>query len=122
MSFDLWRNSNNPISSANRAVSAWNLIQRNPASVQLKRGSTLLDAQTVRVELSNAQIERKGESSAMVALRDAVVFGVRNHPNDDVLDTDIKRDDLFEYDNVDYRVMDVLNVPGGFQAQCEAIS
>lgn len=98
---------------------AWNLIQGNPASITINRRGNLLSAQTVRVETSNAQVERKGESGAMAVLRDAVVFGVRNHET--VTDTNIKRNDLFEYDGQDYRVMDVNQVVGGIQAHCEVI-
>ena len=102
------------------AERAWRLIQYNPADINIRRGSTFLDAQTVRVETSNAQVERQGDSAAVAVLRDAVIFGVRGHATE--ADTDIKRNDLFEYDGQDYRVMDINKVVGGIQASCEVIA
>ncbi|MEL7435894.1 MAG: hypothetical protein AAFN11_18250 [Chloroflexota bacterium] len=102
------------------AQRAWKLIQRNPASIAINRDGIFLSDQTVRVETSNAQVERTGVSGAMATMRDAVVFGIRNHPS--VSDTDIKRNDRFEHEGQDYRVMDVNFVVGGLQAHCEVIS
>lgn len=100
------------------AERAWKLIQRNPASIEIVRDtSTTLDAQTVRIETSNAQVERKGESGAVGVMVDAVVFGIRNHPTEP--NTNIKRNDLFAYEGQQYRVMYINLVVGGIQAHCE---
>ena len=109
------------MSDATFSKRAWRLIQRKPASIVLVRGaSTLLDAQTVRIEMSNAQVEKQGGSGAVAVMRDAVVFGVRGHET--IADTDIKRNDRFEYKNREYRVLDINDVVGGVQAHCEVIS
>lgn len=103
------------------AKRAWRLIERKPVSLVITRGtSTQLPAQTVRVELSNAQVEKQGGSGALAVMRDAVVFGVSGHETID--DTDIKRNDRFEYKNREYRVLDINEVVGGIQAHCEVIS
>ena len=110
---------NSPMDEKRFANRAWRLIQRKPASIAVVRGASTLNAQTVRVELSNAQVEEKGGSGALAVMRDAVLFGVRGHES--ITDTDIKRNDLFEYDGQDYRVMDINKVVGGIQAHCEVI-
>ena len=110
---------NSPMDEKRFANRAWRLIQRNPASVAIVRRGSVLAVQTVRVETSNAQVEREGSSGALAVMRDAVVFGVRSHET--IADTDIKRNDQFEYNNQEYRVMDVNKVVGGIQAHCEVI-
>lgn len=116
-----WRNAGqSPVDESRFADHAWRLIQRKPDSIIIRRGATVLAAQTVAVEMSNAQVEREGQGDSLIALRDAVVFGIRNHAT--LPDTDIKRDDLFEHDGQDYRVMDLVLTMGGIQAHCEVIA
>lgn len=111
---------NNPMNDGLRAVRAWNLILRNPVEVTILRGmNTVLSPQKVRLEYSNTEREIEGGSANGVK-RDVIIFGVRNHPDESVLDTDIKRGDLFELNGQSFRVDDMILVPGGIQASAGA--
>jgi len=44
--------------------------------------------------------------------------GVKDHPT--VTDTDIQRGDTFALNGINYRVVDLVFVPGEVQARCEA--
>lgn len=122
VNFADWMNNNqSPVDESLRAVRVWNLIQRNPTAITILRSSIILTEQTVRVEYSNTERQFEG-SSADGVKRDVVIFGVRNHPDEDVLDTDIKRGDLFELNEQEFKVNDVMFVPGGIQVSAEALS
>jgi len=121
--FDAWLGQGNePISATSRAVDAWNRINRNPTSITIiQKDETELDTQTVRIEFDNSMdSERKGEGGGMSARRDAIVFGVKNHPM--VADTNIQRGDRFAVNGQIYRVVQVILVPGEVQATCEVLS
>lgn len=118
-----WLNQGNSeaISSSDRAVDAWNRILRNPSSVEFVRGQTVLDAQSVRIEFDNqVKSEIKGDGAGTSSRRDAVIFGVKNHPS--VTDTDIARGDKFAVNGQRYRVVQVIAVPGEIQATCEVLT
>lgn len=107
----------NAIGAGARAAAAWARICEKPTSITIKRASTTLDAQTVRVEFSSSVRDVQGKSG-MSSQRDVIVFGIRNH---DVLDdTDIQRGDLFALDSGRYRVVDLILTLGEVQARCEA--
>jgi len=123
--FDTWlTQGNEPISVTSRAVDAWNRINRNPTSITIiQKDETELAAQTVRIEFDNSMdSERKGDGGGggMSARRDAIVFGVKNHPT--VTDTNIQRGDRFAVNGQIYRVVQVILVPGEVQATCEVLS
>ena len=124
VNFDDWLSGgNSPMDESLFAVRAWRLIQRKPGSIALTRGTTVLAAQTVRIEYGTDETEIKGRSGAMVARRDIVVFGVKGHPDtENVPDTDIRRGDIFTLNGQGFRVTDVVHVVGGVQAQTEAIT
>lgn len=105
------------------AARTWSLIQESPSSVVLVRGAdTTLSAQTFRVTMSTGGNARKGESNAESQVTDAVLFGVKNHPDSSVADANIRRGDRFSLDGQMYRVTGVIVVAGGVQARAEMIS
>lgn len=107
------------------ATDAWQRIQEKPSAIAIYRDKTrttpeqTLDPQTVRLEFSNTVREVGGEGGR-TSVRDLIVFGVNGHET--VVDTDIKRNDVFEYDGVRYRVMDIVITTGEVQARAEALS
>ena len=103
-----------------RAALAWRRIGEKPSSITLKRAATLLSAQTVRIEYSETMREHRGPSGNAM-LRDLVVFGVRNQPAAAVVDTDIRANDRFVLNGIEYQVMDLVTTLGEVQAHCEAI-
>lgn len=128
LGFDDWMSGgHSPMDESLFAVRAWRLIQRKPVSITIKRGkTTTLAAQTVRVEFSNYERNAEGASGAVSVKRDIIVFGVKGHPDEDIADTDIKKSDVFEYEDLgviqNMKVLDVVRVKGGIQARCEAFS
>lgn len=103
---------------ADRAALAWRRISEKPTSITIKRGTTTLSAQTVRVESSGSSV-RVGTAGA-VAVRDVVVFGVKSHAV--VTDTNIRRNDRFVYGGEEYQVKDIVLTLGEVQARCEVVS
>lgn len=102
-----------------RAVDAWKRINDKPVSITVIRQSTTLPAQTVRIEYSESERVITGEANGMSAVRDVVVFGVKNHPT--VTNTDLKYGDRFAYDGQIFKVMFVMSTTGEIQANCEAV-
>lgn len=120
VNFGDWLGLNNSSAGENRyAIHQWKIIQRNPNSITLKRGTTTLAAQTVSIQPGNEehQAEVNGVS---VTVRDIVIFGVNGHPT--VNDTDIKKGDQFAYLGRLYKVTDVIVNMGSKQAWAEAVS
>jgi len=103
--------------SITRPTDAWRRINDKPTEITLKRGSTMLDQQLVRVEYSSSANEQVGENSIPGTLT-VTLFGVKNHPT--VSDTDIQRGDRFVLENVEYEVMGVITTTGELQAISEA--
>jgi hypothetical protein len=108
-----------------RAVEAWVRIQERATVITIRRGGETLDAQTVRIEMSDGGREdlnlRRGlDASAATTpgVQRAVVFGVRQHPT--VADTNIERGDRFVVGATEFEVIGVITGVGGVQAVCEA--
>jgi hypothetical protein len=122
MNFHLWlSDQRREVDQTARAVEAWERIQEKPTSITVKRGSSQLPAQTVRLEISNAQSLGELEGEAGKTARQMVVaFGVIGHPVID--DTDLKHGDRFAVDGKQYTVISVINTHGELQATCEALS
>lgn len=118
--FDMWRGSSiAALDATGRAIATWQLIQRYPTSITLVReGSADLAAQTVRVEADSSVRSVRGQSNAQTERRQMLLFGVAGHPT--VPDTDIESGDRFALNGQVYRVRDLVRVPGGLQAWCEA--
>jgi hypothetical protein len=102
-----------------RAVDAWKRINDKPVSITVNRNGTALATQTVRVEYSESERVITGEANGMSAVRDVVVFGVKNHPS--VTDTNLQYGDLFAYDGQIFKVVFVISSIGEIQANCEAV-
>ena len=107
------------LSASSRAGDAWQRINDKPSDVTIKRGSTTLSSQTVRVEFGESLHESSGGAGTSSS-RLVTVFGIQNHPTED--DTDIRRGDRFAIDGVQYSVVDVVTTLGEIQARCEAMS
>ncbi len=114
------------INDAARAERVWIKIQRKPSSViftkpqvTLPNGTvtpaTALAAQTVRVAPDNRATPVEGVAGAAPTRAD-IIFGVRDHPDATVIDTDIAVGYTARINSKEYRVTDVLLVPGGIQA------
>ena len=100
------------IDAADRAITAWARIQRDPAQITLNRDGATLPAQTVRVVLAG------DVRTDTAARRRGTLFGVVNHPTQP--DTDIQRGDVFTYGGSRLRVTHVAWLPGAVQASVEA--
>lgn len=109
---------------AERAVDAWQRVQRDPTEITIVRHDTTLAAQTVRVVMGTETNEREGQVGATLR-RMGVVFGVRGHAT--VADTDIRADDRFALNVgtdaaprwIQFTVLDVDYRPGEVQARVE---
>ena len=109
-----------PIDEGTRAAAAWNRIQDRPTSITLYRSGSALAAQTVRLEYSEASTssERQGVAG-QPSERQLIIFGVRNHAT--VAKTDIERGDLLKFEEANYKIIDVINLPGEIQAYTERL-
>lgn len=120
------------ISDANRAQRTWAKIQRKPSSVVFTKPRTVdgvtgavtaatpLAAQTVRVVADNRASLMEAAAGA-TPTRTVMIFGVKDHPDASVLDTNIAVGYEASIDNQKYRVTQIWLVPGGVQAQARMI-
>lgn len=110
---------------AERAAAAWRRINDKPTSIVVLRsvGATKskLAAQTVRVELSTTASDMRGEV-VTPSKQTAIVFGVLDHPDSGVPDTDIRGGDRFTIGSTTFEVIGVVSTIGEIQATCEAIT
>lgn len=103
---------------SDRAAAAWARILEKPTVIRIKRGNTTLAGQTVRLEYSNSQSNAEAVGGAgMSSMQQAVVFGIRGHETE--ADTNIRRDDRFTADGLQFRVVSVIWQTGEIQAKCE---
>ncbi len=114
------------ISDAARAERIWLKIQRKPSSIVFTKPrvvaadgtvtpETQLAAQTVRVVSDNRATLVEGVAGA-APQRHVVVYGVKDHPDPAIVDSDIQEGYAFVLDGDTYRVTDTIPVPGGIQA------
>lgn len=82
-------------------------------------GSTTLAAQTVRIEPAVTGGNEMTGAGGRFTGRPVTIFGVRDHPDDAVADTDIAKGYRFTHEGSDYRVKDVSLYPGEIQAFAE---
>jgi len=115
-----WLNtSNTSPNTTQRAVDAWNRIGDKPVSITVIRGDTTLPIQTVRIEYSESERVVTGEASGMSAVRNVIVFGVKNHPS--VANTNLQYGDMFSYDGQIFKIVFVMSTIGEIQANAEAV-
>lgn len=118
-----------PIDDAQRAERIWIKILRKPSQIAFTRLAPITDddlpaeptitlpAQTARVNRDNRPRDLRGDTGEGTQLH-CVVYGVRDHPDPLVSDTDIERGDTFVLDG-DHYIVDYVNlVPGGKQSNC----
>lgn len=110
---------NNAPNTTQRAVDAWNRIQDKPVTITVIRGDTTLPIQTVRIEYSESERVITGEANGMSAVRDVIVFGVKNHPS--VANTNLQYGDMFSYDGQIFKIVFVMSTIGEIQANAEAV-
>lgn len=113
-----------PIDVEARASDIWRNIQRRSSTITIARpevvhgdGTTTPAApvvQVVRIESDNRASDVKGVAGA-APIRQAIIFGVKGHPDPDVTDTDLDEGDEFDVDDDHYRIVDLIQVPGGIQ-------
>jgi len=112
----------NFMADVSQAVDVYRLIQDDPTSIVLIRDkSTTLAAQTVRIEWANTQgnIQMPQGPAGTAHIRRLVIFGVKDHPDSTIADTDIQVGDRFRLNDENYRVTNVAEYPGGVQASAE---
>lgn len=103
-----------------RAADAWTRILAKSTSIEVLRNKTTLAAQMVRIETDTNTTEVRGEGDSSSARQRVIVFGIRNHPTQP--DTDLKRNDRFAVNGVQYKVLHLVFQTGELQAQCEALA
>lgn len=107
------------MTATNRATDALARILDKPSSVIIRRGSTNLSAQTVRLEYGSTT--SPGEAGvASVNSQRVVIFGIRDHETE--ADTDIQRADRFTDDDGEWEIDQVILTPGEVQAVGRRIS
>jgi hypothetical protein len=118
-----WIGDSGAMQAAEFAQSMWSLIQRRPETIIVQRNGVNLDPQIVRVEYSNTVRESNDRNSASnVRTRDVMLYGVVDHPDPAVVDTDIRTGDLFSLNSRLFRVTDVYRNPGQIEIEGVAIS
>lgn len=124
MTFDFggWLGGNGSIVQAQyplRAQLAYRRITDKPFDIILRRGSTRLDPQEVRIEFEQAMLNVDSELGKS-ALRRGTILGVRGHPEID--DLDIHEWDTFSMDDMEFTVTFVnRTLIGEIQADFEAV-
>lgn len=128
--FANWYGHSGSPNAARRAVRNWALIQRNATTLTIDRDGDKHTV-TVRLEYDNdarwlgeAGLAGRGQgsvqASGVVATRDLIVFGVKDHPTED--DTDLKTGDRFAIGKILWEIRDVIEVTGGVRARAERLS
>ena len=109
------------VNAERRAVLCWKRIQDKPSSVVFYDPATEaaigVGAQTVRLEYEDDGRVVENMAEGQSPKRMLTVIGVRDHPT--VTDTDVAEGYRFKVDGLNYRVMDVIRVPGEVQATAE---
>lgn len=105
-----------------RAVLAWRRIQDKPTEVTIFRQGEPLPPQTVRLEFGVGGTYVRGFTEGIQEHRQMVVFGVRNHPDPNVIDTDIIAGDRFFIEDQEFTVRDVIETIGELQVRVDMLS
>lgn len=118
---DAWLSDTEAIDAGPRAVLAWRRILDKPTSVVFKTAAgASVSAQTVRIE-HDSRATQPTSAAGQAAVRTVTVFGVRDHPDAAVADTDVAAGYRFVHEGEEYRVVDVVTTLGEVQAFCEAV-
>lgn len=103
------------LDSAIRAVRAYNRILRKPSLIKIRRLPTSI---VVRIEHKSSDGDVVPGQATVQAKMPVTVFGVFGHPS--IPDTDIQPGDIFEMNDMVYRVLTIAKQDGEIQAYCEA--
>lgn len=105
-----------------RAVAAWQRILDKPTTVAFfNRAVNGSNGQTLRVEWKTvSNREQFGGAGTTATTQRVTLFGVKDHPDPDVEDSDIEINDQFVIGDVAFIVQEVVEYPGEIQARCEA--
>jgi hypothetical protein len=105
-----------PLSAAQRAINAWLRIGDKPSSITIYRNAVAQTAQTVRLEFDDGtKQDTLSKAGGTTNERELVIFGVKDHPT--ITATNLQDDDTFSYENQNYQVKGVINLPGEVQAR-----
>lgn len=105
---------------AERAAAAWSRIQDKPISVSFRRNGATIAAQTFRLEMQSTQDVNRRSTTLNDAPRPlGTLFGVKDHPDNSVADSDVQVGDRFLYEGGEFDVIAVYPYPGEVQAQVQ---
>lgn len=110
--------SDNPVDETFAAIHQWKMIRDKPTTIVVVRERAELNEQIVRIERYSIAREDTYENMTGTVQR-AIVFGVKNHPDITVLDTDLQRSDRFRVENSIFEVVEIIVTSGAIQAVCE---
>lgn len=117
----LWLSDTEAIDEEPRAVLAWRRILDKPTSVSFRTAAgSSVGAQTVRIE-HDSRATQPTSAAGQAAVRTVTIFGVRDHPDSTVADTNIAANYRFVLLGEEYRVVDVVRTLGEVQAFAEAV-
>lgn len=108
-SIDAWTGNSFPLADwlddVDRSVDTALLISERPTTITVRRGSSTLAAQTVRIDALSQprQVEAEG---GLVAIAQALVIGYAGHPT--ITDTDLQVGDRFMADGRSYEIVGPL--------------
>lgn len=120
LDINVWLADTDAIDEDHRAALAWRRIQDKPTSVAFKKpDGTTVGAQTVRIEPDTSVSEAESPAGTGPR-RKVVVFGVQNHPDGSVSDTDVAEGYRFILNNDEYRIVGLIRTLGEIQAFGEA--
>ena len=115
-----WLQTDDVVNGDVRAVRTWSLILRDAQSIVVDRDGVDRDAQTVRITYDNDAKWVGGDSNVgKSSNREVVIFGIKDHPNSSVTDTDLQAGDRFIFEDVRYEIRDVFDLPGSVQCKAQ---
>lgn len=115
-------NRTSPIVAALRAVRAWARIGDRAVSITVYRGAVAQTAQTLRLEYDSMRGIRDLQAAGEANKHRVILFGVYDHPDTSILDTNLKKGDRFTLPDGQYEVKSVVILPGEVQATAERIT
>lgn len=103
-----------------RAQIAWARILDMPTDIELRRGDTTLDIQTVRIEFFDSFTQQNTDDSGVGNTKRVMLYGTKGHPEID--DLDIREWDTFVLDDKNYTVVFVnRQLHSEIQAEAEVV-
>ncbi len=98
-----------------RAQVEWARIQDKPTTIRIRRGTTVLADQVVRLEMGITMTPSEG-ASGISTMGEGILFGIQDHPT--LPDTDIDEWDTFVLGEKEYTITHVnRHLHGQIQAE-----